>query len=489
MGLKQKTLTGFLWSSAGTLGNGIISLIVTMILARILTPSDFALIALLQVFLTISNVVVDSGFSQAIIRDDNPSKTDLSSVFYFNILLSLTIYIILYLLAPKISLFYDSPELIKLSRVVFLVIIFNSFSLIQNATLNRNLNFATLNKCSVLGSLFAGVISIIMAFSGLGIWALVANSVLLPFFRSILLWYYSKWRPIINFSFKSIKRYLGFGIFLMFQGVIDAISTNLITLVIGKVYTKNELGYYSQGKKLDGYIVTPFNTIIQKVTYPILAKIKNEETRIKDAYRQIVGVVMFAFIPVMLFTIFTSKNMIIIFFGDQWGPAGIYLKIVAISQILFPLQIVCTNVVMLKGKTNIMLYFSFIKHGLRIGLVFAFINHGVLYLAIVFALSTIIGSILFIVLGMKLLKYSFSELIKDLYKTIISSFISITIVGLVGYLLSASNTIVIFIIQAIVMSLIYILFSIILKDKSLKELISLIKTTLSIILSKTKTLH
>ncbi len=475
MGLKKKTLSGFIWTSAGTLGNGFISLLVTMILSRILTPYDFALIALLNVFLVISNVLIDSGFSQAIIRDDNPSDKDLSSVFYFNIILSFSLYVILFLLAPHISAYYESPELTNLSRVIFLVIIFNSFTLIQTATLNRNLNFEALNKASVLGSFIAGIISIIMAFTGFGIWALVANSALLPFFRGILLWYHSKWRPVREFSFSSIKRYLGFGIFLMFQGVIDAISTNLITLVIGKVYTKDDLGYFSQGRKMDGYIVAPFNSIIQKVTYPILAKIKNEEIRLKDAYRQIVGVIMFAFIPAMMFTIATSENMIVTFFGEKWIEAGIYLKIAAFGALLFPLQYVCTNVVMLKGKTNIMLIFSVTKHLIRIALILAFMNNGVLALAIVFSISSLIGSILFIILGMSYLNYTFFELINDLYKTIITSFIAIGFVGIVNNIMTDSNTIVVFFVQAIVMLISYILFSIILKNNSFKELILLVK--------------
>src|SRR5690554_4580255 len=160
MSLKQKTVSGFMWTSAGMLGNGMMSFLVTMILARILLPYDFALIQLLAVFLAISNVIVDSGFSQAIIRDDNPSEKDLSSVFYFNIVLSFSIYTVLFFAAPFISNYFAAPELLPLSRVVFLVIIFNSFSIIQNATLNRNLNFALVNKASVIGSFLAAIISV-----------------------------------------------------------------------------------------------------------------------------------------------------------------------------------------------------------------------------------------------------------------------------------------------------------------------------------------
>lgn len=469
MSLKQKTISGFIWTSAGMLGNGFVSFLVTMILARILLPYDFALVELLLIFLAISNVIVDSGFSQAIIRDDNPSETDLSSVFYFNIVLSFTLYILLFFAAPYISDYFEAPELTLLSRVVFLVIIFNSFSIIQNATLNRNLNFAAVNKSSVIGSFLAGGISIIMAFTGFGIWALVANMVLLPFFRSILLWYHSNWRPKKSFSIKSVKRYFAFGGFLMVQGIIDAISTNLVSLLIGKTYTKNDLGYFSQGKKLDGYIISPFNSIVQKVTYPILSKIKNEGERLKEGYRKIVGVVMFVFIPVMFLTIGASDNMIITLFGEKWAEAGIYLKIAAIGGLLFPLQTVCTNIIMIKAKTKMLLRFAFIKHGLRIVLLLSFLKLGVLALAIVFSLSTIIGSLLYISLGMKYLKYSIIELFKDLYKTIIASLFGLMLVLILNYLLSDQNTILIFALQSIIMAITYLIFSIVLKNEFYKE--------------------
>jgi len=474
MGLKQKTVTGFIWTSAGMLGNGFMSFLVTLILARILMPYHFALVELLLIFLAISNVIVDSGFSQAIIRDDNPSEKDLSSVFYFNIVLSFTIYICLFFTAPYISNYFDAPELKLLSRVVFLVIIFNSFSIIQNATLNRNLNFAAVNKSSVIGSFLAGTISIIMAFTGFGIWALVANMVLLPFFRSILLWYHSSWRPIKSFSIISVKKYFAFGGFLMVQGVIDAISTNLVSLLIGKTYTKNDLGYFSQGRKLDGYIVTPFNSIIQKVTYPILSKIKNEESRLKEGYRKIVGVVMFVFIPVMFFTIGTSENMIITLFGEKWAEAGVYLKIASIGSLLFPLQNVCTNIIMIKGKTNVMLIYSFIKHGIRIILLLAFIKSGVLALAIVFSVSTLIGSLLFILPGMKYIKYNISELFIDLYKTVTAALVSLIPVVFIDTYLLEQNTILVFSLQAISMCVVYLVVSKLFRNEYLTESISMV---------------
>lgn len=474
MGLKQKTVTGFLWSSAGTFGNGVISLIVTMVLARLLLPYHFALIALLTVFLSISNVIVDSGFSQALIRDDNPSQKDLSSVFYFNITISILIYSILYLSTPFISAYFKASELNILARIVFLVIIFNSFTLIQYATLNRDLEFALLNKSSVYGNSISGSIAIIMAFSGFGIWALVANMVLMPFFRSVFLWYNSKWRPTKEFSLISVRKYFAFGGFLMVQGIIDAISTNLITLLIGKAYTKNDLGYFSQGAKLDAFIITPFTSIVQKVTYPILSKIKNEGERLKESFRKVVGVIMYAFIPAILFTIFNSDNLIVSFFGEQWREAGLYLKIAAFGSILFPLQIICINIIMIKAETKIMLQFAIIKQSVRIILLLAFLNKGVIALATVFSISTLIGSILYITLGMRILRYTFLEFIQDVFKTLVSSLIGIVFVLYVGCFFNEVNVAVVLAIQSGCMLIIYVLSSIIFRNEHGKESFSLL---------------
>jgi O-antigen/teichoic acid export membrane protein len=227
---------------------------------------------------------------------------------------------------------------------------------------------------------------------------------------------------------------------------------------------------------MDGYIVSPFNSIIRKVTYPILSKIKNEESRLKDAYRQIVSVVMFAFLPLMFFTIATSNNMIITFFGSQWKEAGIYLKIAAFGVLLFPLQEICANVILLKGKTKAMLNATLIKQVIRIVLIFSFINKGVVTLAIVFAISNFIGCVLYIYLGMHYLKYNFYELIIDLYKTILASLLCIGVVVVTGNVISDINTILVFLIQALVMLVSYFIISKILRNNNFAELTSIIKT-------------
>ena len=470
MGLKAKALSGFVWSSAGTLGNGLISFLVTVVLARVLSPSDFALIALLTVFVAVCNVLVDSGFSQAIIRDEHLQDKDLFSVFIFNMVLSIGLYVILFFASPYIASFYQAPELTVLSRVVFLVIVFNALTLIPNATLKRDLNFALVEKSSVLGSLGAGVFSIVMVFAGFGVWALVANMVLMPFFRSIFLWHFSKWRPVRRFSFVSIKKYFGFSVFLMLQGLMDMVVTNLTTLFMGKVYTKNDLGYYSQAGKLDTYIVTPLGSVLDKVVYPIFAKLKNEQAKLKAGYRQMMSVLLFVTLPVMLFVTFNAENMIVFFFGEKWRSSGVFLEMLSVLGLFQLVHKVFTNVVIVKGNTKVMLLFAIIKQTLRVVALLLTMHISVKAMALGFVVSGIIGSLLYIGLGMYYLRYGIWEILVDNYKTLFATMLSLVSVLALGNVIGKMDVTILTMIQGVMMIGSYLLFNILIKNSYLQEI-------------------
>jgi len=428
--LRKESLKGLFWMSLGKVGSGLTSLIVTMVLARMLYPEDFALIQLLIIFIAISNVFIESGFSQAIIRDDNPSQTDLSSVFYLNIIGAIIIYVFLLLAAPWIANFFDAPKLVDLARVTFLVIIFNSLIIIQNAILVKDLQFQIVSKCAVIGMLGAGVTAVSMAFLGFGVWAIAANMMFQPLFKAIALWYYSKWKPSLVFEIQSIKKYFSFGGFLLMQGLLDAFVTNINSIFIGRIYTKNDLGYYSQGRKLDGYIVSPFVSVLEQVTYPITAKLKNDEDKLKEGYREIFRIVIFTFLPISLFVIFHGNLIVISFFGDKWLAAGIYLSISALFDLFFPIQKLATNIIMVKGETRKMFYLAFVKQFVRLIVVISLAKVSVLALAIGFTTAGIFGGLLYIILAFKLINYGLFEFISDHGKTIILSILSI---GLVLY--------------------------------------------------------
>lgn len=465
-GLRKESIQGFFWMSLGKIGTGFTSLLVTMILARLLVPEDFAIIELLIIFIAISNIFIDSGFSQAIIRDDDPSQKDLSSVFYFNLFISLIVYLILYIGAPYLADFFHSSKLILLSRFAFLVIIFNSLIIIQNAKLVREFKFKIVSKCAVIGMVGAGLISVTLAVLGFGVWAIAANIVMQPLLKACSLWIFSNWRPSIYFSFKVIKKYLSFSFFLLLQGLMDSIITNINSLIIGKIYTKQDLGFYSQGRKLDGYIVSPFVMVLEQVTYSITSKIKNEDERLRLSYKQIFKIILFVFMPVSFFVILNGDLIVSVLFGDKWISAGIYLSISSIFDLFFPIQKLCTNIIMVKGETKKMFYFAIVKQFTRLIVVIALAKTSVLALALGFTLSGIFGGLLYIILGFKLINYTFLEFFKDQTKTIVASSLSLLLTFVFLYC-SSYNKYISVTLSTIIMIFSYFIFSTILRNDSL----------------------
>lgn len=427
MSLKNNTLSGFIWTGLGTIGNGLTTILVTVVLARLLTPNDFATVELLAIFIAVSNIFIESGFSQAIIRDDSPTQNGLSTVFFFNLIVSVLFYIVLYIAAPYIASFFSTPELVSISRVAFLVIIFNSLTIIQNSLLSRELKFKELSMATVFGMILAGITAVVMAFLGCGIWAIVANLVLTPLFRSVILWARSNWRPTLVFELASLKRYFNFGGFLLLQGVMDAITNNIISLFIGKLYTKNDLGYFSQGRKLDFYIIAPLSSVLEKVTYPIFSQIKNENDRMRSGIREITGITIFVLLPLTLFFCIYGEEFTIFLYGEKWLPSAVYLQMMMLTAIFLPLQRIYMNVIMAKGKTKQMFYFAIIKQSTRMIVLIALVvmKVNVFWLAVGFAFTGALGSILYIALGMHIIKYSLTSLIKDSLKTIVAVAFSI----------------------------------------------------------------
>lgn len=475
MSLRNNTLRGFIWTSLGTVGNGLTTVLVTVVLARLLTPNDFATVELLAIFIAISNIFIESGFSQAIIRDDYPSQKDLSTVFFFNLIVSLLLYTILFFFAPYIASFFNTPELVSISRVAFLVIIFNSLTIIQNSLLSRELKFKELSMAAVIGMIIAGIIAIVMAFLGCGIWAIVANLVLTPLFRSIILWTRSTWRPSLVFELASLKRYFNFGGFLLLQGIMDAITNNIISLFIGKLYTKNDLGYFSQGRKLDSYIITPLSSVLEKVTYPILSQIKNEDERMRSGIREITGITTFMLLPLTFFFCIYGEEFTIFLYGEKWLPSAVYLQMMILTAFFLPLQKIYMNIIMAKGKTKQMFYFAIIKQATRmiVLIILVIMKVDVFLLAIGFAITGALGSMLYIALGMNIIDYSLIQMLKDSFKTIVAALMS---VGIAKYLTNyiGSNLTITLILGALIVGILYFVINKLLNNPWFKASLNLI---------------
>lgn len=475
MSLKRATVKGVAWNSVGTIGAGLVNIIITMILARLLTPYDFGLLELLIVFSILSEAFVDSGFSQAIIRDNNATNRDLTSVFYLNVLIAIVLYSLLFTATPFIAEFYNEPSLIDLSRFVFMTIIFNSFAIIQNANFSRNINFKTPAISALAAMIIAGFVAIIMAFQGFGVWALAVNLVLFSFLKTVFLWLQSDWRPKGWIRLASIKKYLGFSSNLLLQGLVDKLVTNLEPLLIGKVYSKVDLGLFSQGRKLNSYISRTSTGVIQRVTYPVLSRLGDDKKKLKDGYRKIVGLTMFVIIPVMFGIIASADNLIVVAFGKQWIEAAPYLRMWALVGMFVSLYSFFTNIFLVLGKSRQLLYLSLIRQGVRVLAIILLVNISIMALMWGIVVVTILSSFSYIYFGGKQINYSVKELFLDLSQIIIAAIIGASIIYLTDLYISIGGVFIIFCIQMLIMIAVYYIILKLLKNKYLKEFEGLIR--------------
>ena len=311
MSLKKQSIQGVIWTGIQQFGSQGISFIVSILLARLLTPSEFGLVAMILVFISISETILDSGLSQSLIRTVDPDTSDYSTVFYFNLVVSLLLYGILYLSAPFISMFYEQPALTELLRVLGLILIVKAFSIVQLTKLTKEMNFKLQTIISLPALLSSALVAVIMAFNGFGVWSLVAYRLIREILNSSLLWIYSKWKPKLLFSILKFKYHFKFGVNLLFSGILNGVFNNLYALIIGKYFSAAQLGYFNRANNLKQLPVQNLGNILNKVTYPIFSKINNNDQKLRKAYLKVIGLSIFVMSPIMIFMGVLAKPLIL----------------------------------------------------------------------------------------------------------------------------------------------------------------------------------
>jgi len=470
MGLRDKAVKGVAWSGLGTVGSGIISFLITMVLARVLSPSDYGILELLAIFTILSEVFIDSGFSQALIKDKDASKDDTSTVFYFNLLVSLVLYALLYVVSPLISDFYQEESLTNLSRFVFLTIVFYSGSIVQTAIFSKQLDFKSQAIASIVSIVISGIVAIALAFLGYGVWALAWNLVLMSAIKCLVLWLISPWRPNRSFRFSSLKKYFSFGVNLLIQGLIDKFVSNLESLLIGKVYSKADLGYFSQARKLDSYIGRSTTNVIRQVSYPLLAKIDNDPVSLKNGYRKVLSTSMLVFIPVSFFIIAAADNFLVCIFGNQWLPSTPFLRLWCVCGLLVSFYSIFQNVFLVKSKTDCLLKLSLIRQVIRIVVIISFIKVSIIALMWAIVGSTVISAVLYSFFGCKMIKYSIKEIATDINPIFFPAMIAALVVYYIPGVLPFSSVYLVFSCQLLIMTIAFFSISVMIKSPSVKEL-------------------
>lgn len=359
--LKDKTVKGTFWSAADAfIGQGV-TFIVGIVLARILSPEEYGLIGIVTIFTTVMLGVVDSGFSNALIRKIKVTDDDYSTLFYFNLLVSIFMFALLYVGAPWIAHFFERPQLISLTRVMGLLLIFQALSIVQYTILSRNVDFKTKTKASVVSAIISGIVGIAMAYTGFGVWALVAQQLARQLLYSVCLWILNKWWPKLRFSVESFKYMWGFGWKLLVSGLLDKIWAQLYQTVVGKFYNPATLGQYTRAKEYAGIFSTNFTSIIQRVSYPVLSQVQDDKERMVNGYRKIIKATMFVTAVVMVFMGAIAEPLIYCLIGPQWGEAASYLPLICVSMSLYPLHSINLNMLQIQGRTDIFLYLEIVK--------------------------------------------------------------------------------------------------------------------------------
>jgi len=435
MSLKQKTVSGLLWSFIDNFANLGIQFVVGIILARILSPREFGLIGMITIFIAVSQSVIDSGFSQALIRKKECTQTDYSTVFIFNLLVGILFFLLLFFLAPLISGFFNEPQLTAIVQVLGIVLIINALTIIQRTILTKRIDFKLQARISIIASIGSGLVAITMALMNYGVWSLVALQISRQGFNSLLLWVWNKWKPMLVFSKQSFYELFGFGSKLLMSGLIDTIYRNVYLLVIGKYFSAVELGYYTRADQFRNLPSQNVTGVIQRVTYPVLSSIQDDVPRLKDSYQKLIRSTMFITFTLMLGMAAVAKPMVLTLIGEKWLPSVIYLQMLCFVGMFYPLHALNLNMLNVQGRSDLFLKLEIIKKTLAIPTIIIGVIWGIKVMIAGMIVNTIVAYYLNSYWSGKMIGYSFKDQVKDILPSFVLALVVGTAVYLVGLLL------------------------------------------------------
>lgn len=412
--LKTATMTGMVWSFVETTLKQGTNVIIAIILARLLSPADFGLLGILMIFITISQAITDSGFSSALIRQKICTDEDYSTALLTNLGISIGLYVLLFFGAPFISAFFNEDAITQLLRVIGVVLILNAFGIIQRVQLTRDLNFKKQAGITFISSIISGVLGIGTAIYGMGVWSLLIKTISQQFIEVILLWLTNNWKLILTFNRGSFKSLFSFGSKLMISAIIDTVFRRLFYFVIGKYFNAITLGYYTQADHLGNLPAQNLTRAVQRVSYSSLSKVKDDEEKLKINFRTHLKAVMLISFPLMLGIAAAADTIVLTLLGEQWAPAIPFLKLMAITSMLYPLHALNLNIIQIKGRSDIFLKLEIIKKILVIPVIFIGIKWGVISMLYGLLIVSCIAFFLNSYPSGKMLKYPGYEQIRDL---------------------------------------------------------------------------
>lgn len=412
MSLKKQAISGVIWTFAQQFSVQLINFGVQIILARLLMPEMFGLIAMLTVFIAIGQTLMDGGMTTSIIRTKNPDQLDYSTVFVTNFIMSCVVYLFVFLSAPIIASFYDQPILENILKVYALTFVIRSLVAVHVAKLTKEMNFKLQMKLQVPSTIAGALIGIYLAFNGYGVWSLVWLNLTQTLVFTIQNWVFIKWRPSLLFDKRRFKYHFNFGYKMTLSGLLDTLYNNSYNIVIGKFFSPSIVGFYNQAETMRLFPVGQISTVMGKVTYPLFSNLKNDQ-QLRSAYRSTMKLVLFVVIPIMLILIVIAEEFFLFLFGIKWLPAVPYFQILAIASIVRPISSYNLNILKVKGRSDLFLKVEIIKKTLGVIAIIIALPFGITPLVI----SLTVVSYFFVFVNMwycgTLIDYAIDQQLKD----------------------------------------------------------------------------
>lgn len=471
--LKDKAISGVKWNAIGRFSTQGVNFIIGLILARLLSPSDYGVVGMVGIFFAIAQTFIDSGFGSALIRKNDCTDTDYSTAFYFNIIVGLVCCILLSAASPFIADFFDTPILKDLVKVMSLNMLISSFAIVHGTKLTHAVDFKSQSVIKLLTAIISGVGGVLMAYKGLGVWSLVYQQLIATILRVVFLYVVTKWLPKLEFSKSSFKYLFGFGSKILTASLLHTIYANLTTLIIGKFYSAKDLGYYSRGESLATYPSTNITGILQSVTYPVLSKIQDDDEHLIRSYRKLISMTSLVIFFGMFLLAALAKPLIVTLLTEKWLEAVIYLQVFCFAYMFDHICALNLNILYVKGYSNLVLKLEIIKKAISISMIVAAIPFGVLAICIARALYTQIAVVINTYYTGKLFGLGYLKQVKDFSKYLIFSLISSTPAFLCTFI--NIHTLLQLILGVISTSLIY--YMLIRKDTYFIEFLEVVKSS------------
>lgn len=421
--LKKKTIHGLTWKAIQQFSLEGFQFLVMLIMARLLTPSDYGTVGMITVFIAISGTFVDCGFTSALIRMKSPTQADLSTAFFFNFFVSIFFYIILFLIAPLVANFYNMPILKNVLRVQSLTIIIGAFNAVQKTTYTINLDFKRQAQITMVASVVASIFGVIMAYTGFGVWALVYQTIFGGIFIGILFWLFSNWRPSFIFSKNSFKKMFGYGSNLMLSHLINTTYSQIYPLVIGKFFSAATLGNFSRARHWANLGSKNLTSILSNVTFPVLAKVQDDDKRLENIYRRMIRTSVFIIFPLMIGLSAVAKPLTLVTIGEKWDFSASLLQIICFSIMWYPVHSLNLNLLLVKGRSDLFLKLEIIKKITGICILCISVPMGIVAMCYFNILSSIICLIINTYYTGKLINVGFFKQMRDIAPTLVLSMV------------------------------------------------------------------